>query len=52
MCSRPHTRLAGRLPTGLDCVDARRVALGLPLGVEEGVEMGEGPINLEETSGS
>jgi hypothetical protein len=42
--STPHGRL--------ECIDARRVALGLPLGVEEGVERGEGPRNLEEASGS
>ena len=47
----PHTGLAGRLLTGLECGDARRVVLGLLLGVEEGVEMGEGPSDLEGASG-
>lgn len=49
--ARPHTGLAGRLLTGLECGDARLVVLGLLLGVDEGVEIGEGPRDLEGASG-
>ncbi|RXW16664.1 hypothetical protein EST38_g9198 [Candolleomyces aberdarensis] len=45
--SRPLTGLAIQLLTGLECGEACCLALGLLLGVEEGVEIGGGPSDGE-----